>query len=124
MRRRESDRAADLCELPRSKSGGGLLPHDAIDGKWGVPDLPAVRQDATTGLQTWARYYDTGTYATSYLLVDKYGRCLEANSSDIYSGDISELTVTGCNGSDAQKWNAPPTYANSSIGGYREVSGG
>jgi hypothetical protein len=83
---------------------------------------------ATTGplvaQQTWARVYNSGTYLTSYLLTDTYGRCLMSNPSYTFSGDIHELTSTSCNGSDYQKWNAPPAYTDSTVGGYREISGG
>lgn len=106
--------AVDYC-LTTPTTGNGVFPTFQLCDKSG---------DAVNKQQTWARYYNTGTYSTSYIIVDEYGRCLEANSADIYSGDISELTVTGCNGSDAQKWNAPPTYDPGDLGGYREISGG
>ncbi len=74
--------------------------------------------------QTWKRFYDTGTYDTSYIFEDYLNRCLQADSSQQYSSGISELDVAGCNGHDEQKWNAPPTYASADLGGYRELSGG
>ncbi len=74
----------------------------------------------TSARQKWNRVYDTGTYLTSYLFTDTYGRCLTANSAD-RDGSWSKVTVATCNGSDAQKWNAPPSYSDSTVGGYREV---
>jgi hypothetical protein len=92
--------------------------------------FPLFQLCTTTGtngpLQVWSRYYDTGTYSTSYVMEDKFGRCLEASSADQFAGatGISELTVAGCDGSLQQKWNAPPTYQKSNLGGYREISAG
>ncbi len=71
--------------------------------------------------QNWTRVYNTGTYLTSYLFTDYAGRCLTADSADLYSS-WSKLTVTTCTGSDAQKWNAPPTYTDSTVASYKEVS--
>jgi len=73
--------------------------------------------------QKWTRVYETGDYASSYLFVDYLGRCLATDPTQIFSGDISRIDVLGCNGSLAQKWNAPPTYVDSTFGGYREIAG-
>jgi hypothetical protein len=90
--------------------------------------FPYFTTCATTGTlksqQTWDRVYAASTYLGSYLFIDTYGRCLEANSSDIFGTGISELTASSCNGDDSQKWNAPAAYVDSSVGGYREISGG
>jgi len=77
--------------------------------------------DNNNARQKWDRVYDTGTYLSSYLFVDSYGRCLMANSAD-KDGSWSKLTIASCNGSDAQKWNAPPSYTDSTVGGFREVA--
>ncbi|HEX4057416.1 MAG TPA: hypothetical protein VHX87_03750 [Galbitalea sp.] len=90
--------------------------------------FPYFAACATSGAlvaqQNWDRVYVGDDYLDSYLFVDTYGRCLEANSSDIFSGDISYITVNSCTGASYQKWNAPPTYTDSTVGGYREISGG
>lgn len=64
---------------------------------------------------TWTVYTDTGTYATSYTILDKSGYCLQptdpnATPPDLFSSgqQISKMTVATCNGSTLQKWNAPP----------------
>lgn len=72
--------------------------------------------------QNWKRVYDSGDYNSSYLVVDTYGRCLATDATDLFSGYISKLKMQTCDGSLAQKWNAPPTYVDSEFGGYREVS--
>jgi hypothetical protein len=85
---------------------------------------PCATSGALADQQNWDRVYVGDDYLDSYLFVDNYGRCLEANSSDIFSGDISYITVNSCTGASFQKWNAPPTYTDSQVGGYREISGG
>jgi Ricin-type beta-trefoil lectin domain len=47
-----------------------------------------------------------GDYARSYLIKDYNGQCLQAvNPSGLLVGNTS---VVACDGSDSQKWNAPP----------------
>jgi hypothetical protein len=76
--------------------------------------------------QLWNRTYNTGTFQTSYWMQDINGKCLGANSSDLFatSPAISKITVSTCTGNDNQKWNAIPTYVGGTVGGYREISGG
>ena len=76
--------------------------------------------------QTWSRVYNTGNFLTSYIITDNKGRCLEANSADLFatSPAISRIWVAGCDGQNHQKWNAVPTYIGGTVGGYREISGG
>jgi hypothetical protein len=64
---------------------------------------------------TWTVYTDTGTYASSYQIVDGYGYCLQATDQEAtppdlypYGSEISKIIVRACNGSTLQKWNAPP----------------
>jgi hypothetical protein len=76
--------------------------------------------------QQWTRYEYTGVYSRSYILVDQWNRCLTADSADKYiSGGQawSKITVATCNGSDAQKWNAPAYLTDASFGDYREITG-
>jgi len=79
----------------------------------------------STVRQDWDRVQDSGNYDTSYLFIDKYGRCLTANAdpTDLYAGAFSKMTVSACNGTLAQKWNAPPGTTNATFGGYREFGG-
>jgi len=71
--------------------------------------------------QDWTRVYNTGSYVASYLFTDRYGRCLTADVTDKY-GSWSKITAATCTGSDYQKWNAPPTYTDSTIASYKEVA--
>ncbi|MFT2815221.1 hypothetical protein [Leifsonia sp. A12D58] len=76
--------------------------------------------------QQWVRVKDTGDYSTSYLVVNQ-GNCLTVDSANQYveasGAKFSKVRVATCNGTLAQKWNAPPTYVDSTFGGYREVAG-
>jgi len=64
---------------------------------------------------TWTVYTDTGSYTTSYRVVDSAGLCLAptdpaATPADLYPNGqkISKIVVATCSGSTLQKWNAPP----------------
>jgi hypothetical protein len=62
--------------------------------------------------QQWTITRDTGFYGTSYLVIDGYGRCMAAVNghpvTSTYVTQFSRIAVETCNGSDRQKWNAPP----------------
>ena len=73
--------------------------------------------------QTWTRVGVAANYLTSYLLVDSNGHCLTADPTDPFNLSYSKITVVNCTGSLAQKWNAPPALTDSTVGGYKEVSG-
>lgn len=88
----------------------------------GSGSYPVFARCTTSAQQKWKRVYNAGSYASSYLFVDTYGRCLTTDSGDQYLGLWSKVTVVDCNGSDAQKWNAPPTYTDSTVATYKEVS--
>lgn len=64
---------------------------------------------------TWTVYGDTGTYATSYTIVDDAGNCLTAADPDAVPADlhpggyrVSKVKMLPCTGITRQKWNAPP----------------
>ncbi|GAA3125335.1 hypothetical protein GCM10010466_15270 [Planomonospora alba] len=62
---------------------------------------------------TWTVYGDTGDYTTSYRIMDGYGNCLtptdlDALKPDTHSDGTSKAKVAVCDGSELQKWNAPP----------------
>jgi hypothetical protein len=88
-------------------------------GSGGYPTFTACNGSAS---QNWTRVFNTGSYVASYLFTDRYGRCLTAAVTDKYNGSWSKITATTCTGSDYQKWNAPPTYTDSTVASYREVA--
>ena len=77
--------------------------------------------DANTTTQRWTRFLDTGTYSTSYLFTDTLGRCLSVDATDT-DGNWSKMIVASCNGGLEQKWNAPASYSDSDVTGYKEYS--
>jgi Ricin-type beta-trefoil lectin domain len=69
---------------------------------------------------TWTVRTGTGSYATSYRIEDSSGFCLTftdpaATPADLYprGKQISKIVVATCDGSTAQKWNAPPNILQS-----------
>ncbi len=70
---------------------------------------------AITQPEKWTMYSATGTYTTSYRIVDSTGYCLSptdptASPPDLYpnGNQISKLIVAPCTSATLQKWNAPP----------------
>jgi hypothetical protein len=64
---------------------------------------------------TWTVARATGSYATSYRIMDKAGYCLEPREEPTDPPDyfasgqkISKIYVAPCTSSTLQKWNAPP----------------
>ena len=60
----------------------------------------------------WRMFGDTGTYATSYTVVDVDGNCLTptdltVTNPDTHSDGTAKTKVAKCDGSLLQKWNAP-----------------
>jgi type II secretory pathway pseudopilin PulG len=105
----------------------------------GYPTLPAAGTlvvvkacPSLTGYQIWTRVYTQtaalGGYGASYLFTTPGAGsttlCLQTDSSKTDGGGWSEMDVVACVASDlAQKWNAPPNYTNSDVGGYKEIGG-
>jgi hypothetical protein len=71
--------------------------------------------------QAWTRVNDTGDYRTSYLVLDTYGRCLTADSTDLHDSNWSKLKVLPCTGGLDQKWNAPPADNTATFDGFKEL---
>jgi hypothetical protein len=99
----------DYCMKSPSAVGVGMY----------VTVTPCPLTGSTPVNLTWTVYLDTGAYATSYVIRDGTGYCLQAtdpNASppDLYpkGQSISKIIVATCNGSTLQKWNAPPNILN------------
>ena len=73
---------------------------------------------ATAAAYQWTVNRDTGVYATSYTIVDSYGRCL---SNGPASGSYSSVITNTCDGSDGQKWNAPPGFTVANLASVNEL---
>lgn len=63
-------------------------------------------------------------YATSYTIVDSKGNCLTAGARTSSTGTWSSVRLAPCDGSAAQKWNAPPTFTLASQDDFRETTHG
>jgi hypothetical protein len=89
-------------------------PLSTVDGQYvTVTPCPGA---ATTSNQSWTVYGDTGTYASSYRIVDSAGYCLTPTSAPDYypnGNNVSKLIVATCGGLTLQKWNAPPNLLKS-----------
>lgn len=72
--------------------------------------------------QMWTRSTATGVKATSWTIRDSSGRCIGVGGSK-YLDKWSALVVSACDGSAAQKWNAPADSVEAKVGGYLEEKG-
>jgi type II secretory pathway pseudopilin PulG len=86
---------------------------------------------STTSYKIWTRVYVAttahGGYGGSYLFTTPGAGgttlCLQADKSKLSNG-WSEIDVAPCVANSlAQKWNAPPDYTTSELGGYKEIGG-
>ncbi len=77
---------------------------------------------ATDAAYTWTVNRDTGNSTTSFTIVDSYGRCLSAGPTNPSNTPAYSSVITAtCDGSTAQKWNAPPNLGSASVGDTAEV---
>jgi hypothetical protein len=81
----------------------------------------------TSSYAEWTRVYTANNYGGSYLFTTTTSTgtllCLEVNPAVTYAG-WSELDVAPCVATNlGQKWNAPPNYTPSEVGGYKELGG-
>jgi len=63
----------------------------------------------------WTVYGDTGTYATSYRIIDTNGYCLApadltVANPEVHADGTAKLKVVPCTSSELQKWNAPADF--------------
>jgi hypothetical protein len=69
--------------------------------------------------QQWTRSTATGDKTTSWTIRDSSGRCVSAAGGE-YGGNWTSLIVAACDGSTAQKWNAPAENVEAEVGNYLE----
>lgn len=72
--------------------------------------------------QRWVRSMGTGDKTTSWTLRDVNGKCISA-AGPKYKGNWTSLIVAACDGTTAQKWNAPAANVPASVGNYLEETG-
>jgi hypothetical protein len=97
----------------------------APDPAGGSEYVTTTTCDASAALQRWTRTGDTGAYDTSYTIIDSTGRCLAEGPVPPDPGrTFSAIVVAPCDGSTAQKWNAPPQLVHAGVEGFQETTGG
>lgn len=78
---------------------------------------------AGSAQQKWTRWYTGANYAASYVFMDAYNRCLDADSTPPLHKDLySKITVAQCDGTTEQKWNAPADTGSAGVSSFKEVS--
>jgi len=83
--------------------------------------------NSTAASQRWTLSGDTGTYSTSYTIVDTYGRCLglgPPGSTVAPLNEWSTITSSSCTGGLNQKWNAPSNLTPAATTNTRETTSG
>jgi hypothetical protein len=71
-----------------------------------LTSCPAATPGSIPSNERWTIYRNTGTYETSYRIIDNSNHCLEPIIPP--SGTTSFLITASCDDSMKQKWNAPP----------------
>ena len=106
-------------------SGTGLITTDPSSGRWCLlspgslaagqyPTLTSCPAGVTPQNMTWTIFGNTGVTATSYRITDGFGYCLSVTDPAALPPDLhpvgyqtSKIIVARCDGTAAQKWNAP-----------------
>jgi hypothetical protein len=71
--------------------------------------------------QIWTRFMESSSQNDRYTFKDYWGRCLTAETAGAHGGLYSIMRMAACDGSAAQKWNAPATLTESVVGGFKEL---
>jgi hypothetical protein len=75
--------------------------------------------------QVWTVTGDTGVWDTGFTILDADGRCLSKGPVPPEpSRTFAAVIVAPCDGSAAQKWNAPGDYVHAGLEAFRETTGG
>jgi len=89
--------------------------------RWSYVTLQQCPAAPATGAFKWTVFGDTGTYATSFTIVDSAGNCLAAAEPSLpggtvtmYGHDVSPAVTVPCSGSTLEKWNADPNVLKAS----------
>jgi hypothetical protein len=92
-----------------------LSPGSTLAGQYVKMSACSLTGILTDERLNWTMFGDTGNYATSYRIVDSDGNCLTPTDlsvaiPDTHSDGTAKVKVAVCNGSELQKWNAPPNF--------------
>lgn len=113
--------AGFIVNYPPSISYPACLRSPLTNAQWSYVTLAQCPSAPATGAFKWTVYGDTGTYATSYTIVDEAGNCLAAADPALPGGDIaiyghnvSPAVTVACSGSTREKWNGDPNVLDAS----------
>lgn len=116
------------------RTGTNGQPYTSATGAWKCLQAPALGaeppyvvmrdcQSPTGQNQRWTVNRETATYASSYTIVDGFGRCLSVRPQGGGGhASWSAIVVEACTGADKQKWNSPPGEAPAAVRDTRELS--
>jgi hypothetical protein len=117
----DSGTAGFIVNYPPSISYPACLRSPLATAQWSYVTLEQCPSAPATGAFKWTVFGDTGTYATSYTIVDDAGNCLAAadptqpgGDISIYGHDVSPAVTVVCSGSTREKWNADPNVLKAS----------
>ena len=114
----ETDGGTKYClKTPSGQTNPGM---EGVGLGW----YPTMTSSCNTAdaAQMWVRSTATGNKTTSYTIRDNSGRCI-GTGGDKYKSNWSALVVSACDGSTAQKWNAPADNVEAEVGNYLEENG-
>jgi hypothetical protein len=107
-------------EPERIRTAGSGNPGACLRTPTSIAGYVTMSKCTLTGTLTderlkWTVYGDTGTYATSYRIVDSNGYCLTPTDltvarPDTHSDGTAKVKVAPCTSSELQKWNAPANF--------------
>ena len=116
-----SGTAGFIINYPPSVSYPVCLRSTLSNVQWSYVTLAQCPSAPATGAFKWTVFGDTGTYATSYTIVDAAGNCLAAADPTLpggdvsaYGHDVSPAVTVACSGSTLEKWNGDPNVLKAS----------
>lgn len=111
---------ADRTQPERIRTAGSGSPGACLLTPTSTTGFVTMSLCSLTGVLTedrlkWTVFGNTGTYATSYRIVDTYGNCLTpadltVASPEVHVDGTAKLKVAPCTASELQKWNAPANF--------------
>lgn len=113
--------AGFIVNHPPALGAPACLRSKLSTARWSYVTLEACPAAPAAGAFRWTVFGDTGTYATSYTIVDAVGNCLAAadpalpgGNISIYGHDVSPAVTVACSGSPLEKWNGDPNVLKAS----------
>ena len=107
--------APERIRTAGSGNPGACLRTPTSTTGWVTMSLCSLTGTLTDDRLKWTVYGNTGTYATSYRIVDSNDRCLTpadltVANPEVHGDGTAKLKVAPCTSSELQKWNAPANF--------------